>query len=436
MPSEARACAHLVLRRVFEQGAYADRAFHAAAGSLSQRDRALSMRIAYGAIQRTGTLDHVLARLAGRPTQKLDGAVLTALRTGLYELIYMSGPAPHAIVNDAVELVKRSGSRGEKLVNATLRRAVRERASLLDGVHDRDPESAAIAHSHPPWLASMWWTQLGPERARALLAADNEPAETTVRVNTLLAEPATVVPLLPSDGQLASLLGVELPEALVLDAPFDLVGSQLWRDGTILAQARAAMLVAHVLAPRPGERVLDLCAAPGGKSTHIAALMGGHGEVVAVERDPVRAGHLRETVARMQAHSVKVLEADAEMPMQGPAAGSFDRVLLDAPCSGLGTLQAHPDLRWRMTPERIVELAELQARMLAVAANAVTVGGTLVYSTCTISRTENEQQIEAFLQSRPDFAVAPPATSERYFTTLPSEHRTAGFFIARLRRDA
>lgn len=467
MPSEARRCAQQTLRRVFEQGAYAERAFHALARDLDQRDMALAMRIAYGAIQRAGTLDHAIAQLTGRLPSKLDGAVLAALRTGLYELIYLDNAAAHAVVDDAVELVKRSGSRGYGLVNAALRRAARDPAELLAGLNDRTADAAAVMHSHPRWLAEMWWARLGAEQARALMAADNEPAETAIRVNTLIAEPVRLAAELPVRQEPEGLLAQPLPEAFVLDGRFDLLGSPQWQRGEVIAQSRAAMLVARVLDPQPGERVLDLCAAPGGKSTHIAALMGGEGEVVAVEREPGRLRQLRETVARMAATNVRVLEADAErplkaqpqadaaqplradaaqqpqadaaQPLQAFAAGRFDRVLLDAPCSGLGTLQARPDLRWRASPERIGELVAVQARMLAAAAESVCAGGTLVYSTCTISRAENEQQIEAFLQAHPDFAVEPPMAAgergERFLTTLPSRDGTAGFFIARLRRS-
>jgi 16S rRNA (cytosine967-C5)-methyltransferase len=436
MPSEARACAYAVLRRVFEQGAYADRAFRARASGVSPRERALAMRISYGAIQRAGTLDFLIEALTERPVERLDGAVTAALRGGLYELLYVDSAAPHAVVDDAVQLAKRGGSRGHGLVNAALRRASREREALLDQMSDETPHDAARMHSHPSWLAEMWWAQLGRERANALMAADNERGERALRVNTLVAEPSAIAVSLPvrSSRAAPSLCGVELSEALVLDEPFDVAGSRAWRDGEVIAQSRAAMLVARLLAPVPGERVLDLCAAPGGKSTHLAALMGGAGEVLAVERNGARARELRATIGRMKARSASVLEADAERPLPEGARQVFDRVLLDAPCSGLGTLQARPDLRWRMTEERIDGLAAAQARMLAVAADAVAADGTLVYSTCTICEAENEQQIEAFLKSRPDFAVEPISATEPFVRTLPSEDRTAGFFIARLRR--
>lgn len=447
MPSEARLCAHAVLRRVFEQGAYADRAFRSAAADLPTRDRQLARRIAYGAVQRKGTIDHFVQRLSKRPPERLDGAVLAALRTGSYELLWMAGAPDHAVVDDSVELVKRARSRGSGLVNAVLRRVSRERETLLGELEDSTPAAAAIAHSHPPWLAEMWWQELGAEQARSLMAASNEPGETAVRANTLVASVKQVSERLTEEmaagggggsNAAADLLGIGLPEAIVLNGPFDLARSPLWRKGAVIAQSRAAMLVARVLDPQPGERILDLCAAPGGKSTHIAALMEGSGSVVAVEADAGRIRQLCETVARAHASIVAVEHADATLPR--PAGETFDRILLDAPCSGLGTLQSHPDLRWRMTPERIEALARLQCKMLLAAASAVSASGTLLYSTCTISPAENERQIEAFLSTHPDFVVEPPAGAAplsgdgRFLLTLPDRDRTAGFFIARMRR--
>jgi 16S rRNA (cytosine967-C5)-methyltransferase len=439
MPSEARACAHRVLRRVFEQGAYADRALHSCAEGLAPRDRALAMRLSYGAIQRIGTLDPAIERLSARDPDTLDPPVLAALRLGLYELLYSGAPAAHAIVDDAVELVKRSRSRGHGLVNAVLRRAAREGAAVLGELDDSTPQGAAVAHSHPAWLAEMWWRQLGADRARSLMAADNEPAENALRVNTLLAEPAEVAGELGVPAAGSALLGVELPEAIVLDGPLDLRGSQLWQQGAVIAQSRAAMLVARVLDPQPGESVLDLCAAPGGKSTHIAALMRGEGRIVAVERHPGRARQLRGVLARMRVGNVEVQVADAQASR--PAGESFDRVLVDAPCSGLGTLQGHPDLRWRAGERQIEELAELQCKILLAAAQAVSPGGTLVYSTCTISHAENERQIELFLDCHPDFATEPASSaalrdgSGPFLSTLPDRDHTAGFFVAKLRRQ-
>jgi 16S rRNA (cytosine967-C5)-methyltransferase len=434
----ARRCAYAVIRRVFEQGAYADQALQAEARELDARDRALAMRLAYGAIQRRLTLDHLIAGLAGRPPEQLDPPLLGALRLGLYEMLYTGGAPDRAVVADCVELSKSARGRGHGLVNAVLRRAAREGSPALLGPLSEDtPESAAIAHSHPEWIARLWWEQLGPREALALMAADNEPGELALRVNTLRADPATVSRELPvpTHGD------PELPEALVLDGPLDLHGSPLWAAGAILAQSRAAMLVARALDPQPGERVLDLCAAPGGKSTHIAALMRDEGEILAVEHNPKRADGLRDTARRLGVRGVRVEVSDAAR--RRPDAGDFDRVLVDPPCSGLGTLQARPDLRWRIAPEQIPQLVALQAKILDAGAAALRPGGVLVYSTCTLSPAENERQIQSFLAHNDQFALEDLSNEQQIHThprapnfllTMPHRDHTAGFFIARMRR--
>jgi 16S rRNA (cytosine967-C5)-methyltransferase len=437
-PAPARRCAYAVVRRVFEQGAYADQVLQAEARELDARDRALAMRLAYGAIQRRLTLDHLIERLAGRPVARLDAPLLAALRLGLYELLYLSGAPDRAVVADCVELAKAGRGAGHGLVNAVLRRAAREGPpALLGELREDTPEQAAIAHSHPEWIARLWWEELGATEALALMAADNEPGELALRVNTLRADPASVARELA----VATHTEPDLSEALVLDGPFDLHGSRAWDAGAILAQSRAAMLVARSLDPQPGERVLDLCAAPGGKSTHIAALMGDEGEVVAVEHNPARASELRETAQRLHARSVRVEVSDAALAR--PAGELFDRVLVDPPCSGLGTLQARADLRWRVTPEQVSQVTVLQAKILAAGAGALRPGGVLVYSTCTISPSENERQIQMFLARNPDFALEDLTNEQKIYThprapkllmTMPHRDHTAGFFIARMRR--
>jgi 16S rRNA (cytosine967-C5)-methyltransferase len=440
----ARACAYAVLRRVFERGAYADIALRSEARELDARDRALAMRLAYGAVQRRGTLDYLIGQLAERDPGQLDAPLLAALRLGLHELLYLSGAPDHAVVADAVELAKRGGRRGHGLVNAVLRRATREAPALLAGLSDETPERAAIAHSHPLWIAQLWWEQLGAAEARALLAYDNQPGELALRANTLVTDaPALAHELSAGEPPVQVHLDPGIAEALVLEGPFDMHSSPLWSAGAFLAQSRAAMLPALALGPRPGERVLDLCAAPGGKSTHLAALMENRGEVVAVERNPRRAAELGRAAQRLRADCVRVVLGDAAEPLHGEA--PFDRVLVDPPCSGLGTLQARADLRWRVTAEHVAQLASTQAEILAAGAAAVRPGGVLVYSTCTLSPRENERQIFAFLESNPEFGlddlgiagdvrIGSPAMEGRAMLTLPHRDRTAGFFIARLRR--
>ncbi len=422
-----------MIRRVFEQGAFADRALHSAARDLGARDRALAMTLAYGTVQRRRTLDHVLAQFSTRPLSKLDPAVLAALRLGAFQLLYLGGVKGYAAVNESVELAKRSSPGGAQLVNAVLRRAGQEGSAELTKLDDLTPGRAALMHSVPDWIAEMWWRELGSEQARGLLGSVNRAAESAVRVNTLRTTLEQVQAALPA-GSAARLPkpwegqpGLpELTEVLVLDGAFDAFGSELFTGGALMPQSRASAVVAKVLAPRAGDRVLDLCAAPGGKTTHIAALMWGEGEVVAVEVHPGRARALAGTAVQMGARQVRVVQADAR---EFTDPDGFDRVLVDPPCSGLGTLQARPDLRWQPRREQIADLAARQGELLRAGAAALRRGGTLVYSVCTISRQEGEGVVDAFLAGAGDFAC------ERRWRLLPSTDGTDGFFIALLRRE-
>ena len=436
MATPARACAFAVVRRVFEHGAYADRALHAEAARLGvpPRERAFATQLAYGTVQRRATLDHVIAALAGRPVARLEPAVVAALRLGVFQLAFLDRIPAHAAVGESVALAKPNSPRGAGLVNAVLRRAGREARAMVAALPEATPAEAALRHSHPEWIAELWFTTLGPEAARALMAAGNQPAEAALRANALRIDAAELaerlpVPSHPADG---------LPEGLVLDGPFDAFSSPLWEAGLFMPQSRAAMAVARTLDPRPGERVLDLCAAPGGKTTHLAALMEDEGQIVAVERHPGRADALRRTATRMGASAIEVRTADAAAPH-----GTYDRVLVDPPCSDLGTLAARPDARWRKAEQTPAALAAEQRRILETAADAVRPGGVLVYSTCTISPTENEQLVDAFLAARTDFTPERPPSDlpvwdhpsvARYQQTLPHRDGTDGFFIARMRR--
>jgi 16S rRNA (cytosine967-C5)-methyltransferase len=437
----ARLCAYKVLRRVFEDGAYADRAFRAEAdrAALGGRDRAFAMRLAYGAVQMTATLDHVIATLARRPLEKLDRPVLAALRLGLYELLFAGGTPARAAVNESVELVKQENPHAHAFVNAVLRRASREARGILEALDEDTPAGAALIHSHPLWIAERWWHELGPAEALALMQRDNEPAESAVRANRLRTTTAELIELLGKEGVEARTDPLA-PEAIVLAGAWDAHGSEPFARGLLMPQSRGSMLVARALDPRPGERVLDLCAAPGAKTTHVAALMGNEGNVVAVERDPRRAAALRENCARLGATCVEVVVADAAEPAFGDG---YDRVLVDPPCSDLGTLQSRPDVRWRKTAAQVEELRALQRRILDAGARALRPGGKLIYATCTISEAENAAQLQDFLERHSNFRACD--LSERHpslalagdralLQTLPHRDGTDGFFIAAVER--
>jgi 16S rRNA (cytosine967-C5)-methyltransferase len=435
-----RRCAYTVVRRVFEQGAYADRTFRAEAdrAGLEPRDRAFAMRLAYGAIQMKATLDWVLEAFVNRPLEEIDPAALAALRIGLYDLLFMAGTPPRAAVSEAVELVKETTPRAHAFVNAVLRRAAREGSRRLAELDDSTPAGAALAHSHPGWIAERWFAELGPEAARALMRCDNEPAESAVRANRLRTDGAAVIERLAAEGVEAR-ADTLAPEAVVIENPYDVHRSPLFADGLVMPQSRGSMLVARAVDPRPGERLLDLCAGPGAKTTHLAALMRGRGEVVAVEGDPGRADAIAGNAKRLGASAVRVVVGDAAEPAFGE---NYDRVLVDPPCSDLGTLQSRPDVRWRKTPEQVAGLRALQHRILGAAAAAVRVGGRLVYSTCTISTSENERLVQEFLDKSANFRVCDlrgwqprlSASVPGFLQTLPHRDGTDGFFVAALER--
>jgi 16S rRNA (cytosine967-C5)-methyltransferase len=441
--STARRCAYHVMRRVTAEGAYADRAFVSEAEryELAPRDRAFAQQLVYGTLQRQATLDYVLTALSARPVDDIDPPLRDALRLGVYQLVYLASVPDHAAVEQTVELAKLERGGGHRYANAVMRRAAREAQGLVAELTADSPSDAAVLHSHPEWLTRMWWDALGPEEAVKLLARDNQTPESAVRANELIITRDELRDVL-HDMDVTALPVPELPEGLVLETPFDVHRSLLFEAGALMPQSRASMLVARVLDPQPGEAVLDLCAAPGAKTTHLAALMRGRGKLVAVERNAARCDALSANCRRMGANFIDVHCEDAANFI-GEHEGGYDRVLLDPPCSGLGTLQARPDARWRKDGGQIRELTRLQEDLLESAARHVRAGGSLVYSTCTISPSENEERIHSFLARHPDFEADDVAAelpdfrhprTPRFLQLLPHVHGTDGFFIARIRR--
>jgi 16S rRNA (cytosine967-C5)-methyltransferase len=399
MVSPARRAAYETVLRVFEQDAYADRALRTAAASLDHRDRGLAQRLAYGTIQRVRTLDYAIEQLGRRPVRKLDAPVRAALRLGAYELGFLQTPR-HAAVNEAVELVRVARlERAVAFTNAVLRRIGDGIEPLLESLPD-----GALKHSYPDWIEQVWTRDLGRDGALELMRAQNEAAETVVRlVRGEIDGESTDVP---------GAYRVERVDELAL------------AEGRIWPQSRGSQLAGLVVGSREGERTLDLCAAPGGKATQLK------GEVTAVDKHPGRARELEENAARLGASNVTVVCADAlELPSELP---DYDRALVDAPCSGLGVLASRPDLRWQAEP-----LPGLQLELLRAAAERVRPGGTIVYSVCTINAEENEAIVDASgLDPEPLGEEWPryahPKRPE-FLLTRPDVHGTSGFFVARLR---
>ncbi|HSC92882.1 MAG TPA: transcription antitermination factor NusB [Gaiellaceae bacterium] len=400
--SPARRAAYAVLLRVFEHDAFADRALATASRGLDDRDRALARRLAFGAVQRVRTVDHVLETLGGRRVARLDPPVRAALRLGAYQLGWVEGVPRYAAVNESVELVRRGRlARAVPFANAVLRRVADGIAPLLASLPD-----GPLKESYPDWVWEVWRRDLGAEEALALMRAQNEPLPTVVRL--VRGDP----PGEPDE---------DVPGAYHVDR----VDERALAEGRVWPQSAASQLAGLAVGARDGERVLDVCAAPGGKATMLA------GEVVAVELHPGRARELRENVARLGAANVTVVEADG-LALPAELAG-FDRALVDAPCSGLGVLASRPDLRWRAAP-----LPELQLALVRAAAERVRPGGTVLYAVCTVNADENEAVVDAAgLEADATLAEEWPQFRHprrpEFLLTLPHRHRTSGFFVARLR---
>jgi 16S rRNA (cytosine967-C5)-methyltransferase len=404
--SPARVAAFEVLRRVFEDEAYADRALRTAAERLDARDAALARQLAYGAVQRARTIDHAIEALGRRPVRRLDAPVRAALRLGGYQLAFLDGVPRYAAVNESVELVRRAGlERAVAFTNAVLRRLAEGARTLVESLPESTPVEAALRHSYPDWVAETWWRDLGADGARALMRAQNEPPETVVRLvrGTIEGTPDPDVPGAWHVGR---------------------VDEAALAEGRVWPQSRGSQLAGLCVGSAPGERVLDLCAAPGGKTTMLA------GEVVAVEVNEARARELEENVRRLGASNVTVVHADGrDLPA---TLTGFEHALVDAPCSGLGVLAARPDLRWRSQP-----LPELQLELLLAAAARVRPGGSVTYSVCTVNADEAEHVVDVSGLEPVPLGERWPAfrhsARPEFLQTLPHVHGTAGFFVARLR---
>ncbi len=396
----ARRAAYEVVLRVFEDDAYADRAFATAAERLDARDRALAQQMAYGTVQRVRTLDHAIETLGRRPVRKLDPPVRAALRLGAYQAAYLDGVPAHAAVNESVELVRAARlERAVPFTNAVMRRLTEGLPALLASL----PEGP-LKHSYPDWIFETWCRDWGEDEALALMRAQNEAPETVVRLvlGEIEGEPTDV----PGAWRVAR------------------VDERALGEGRIWPQSRGSQLAGLAVGSRPGERVLDLCAAPGGKASMLA------GEVTAVELHEGRARELAENVRRLGAANVRVVNADG-LALPGDLDG-FDRALVDAPCSGLGVLAARPDLRWRAQP-----LPELQLALLRAAVARVKPGGSVTFSVCTLNADENEAVVDASGFAADDLGVEWPRFRHpkrpEFLLTTPHRHGTSAFFIARLR---
>jgi 16S rRNA (cytosine967-C5)-methyltransferase len=441
-----RRAAFDVLCRIEKERSYADILINRElqGGALQGPDRGLFTELVYGTLRRQGTLDHIIAQFSRQPLGKLERNVLLLLRTGLYQLFYLDRVPVSAAVNETVTLAHTIAPRATGFINAVLRRADRERDAIRYPDRVRDPAAfIAARHSHPRWLVEQWCRQLGAEEAERLACAMSEAPPFTLRVNTLRGDRDGLIERLAAEGVTAAAAEFS-PDAVRITGHIHLPLLPSFREGFFTVQDESSQLAARLLAPRPGEKLLDLCAAPGGKTTHLAQLMDNRGNIVACDTAQKKLGLIEETAGRLGIGIIATRLLDASSAPLPFAAGEFDRVLVDAPCSGLGVLRRNPEGKWWKSPENIAELAELQKALLHNAADALKPGGALVYATCSTSLEENESVVEDFLSQAAEFVVEDGRelfpewgdlfTGEGYFRSWPHRHGMDGFFAARLRK--
>lgn len=402
---DPRQLAFDILNRV-EAGAFSDLALDAVLvreRELDPRDRGLLTELVYGVLRQRGPLDFVLARFCSQPLAKVEPKVLNLLRLGAYQLLFLDRvPAP-AAVDETVETARRTGlARATGFINAVLRALVRGQASVVWPEPATSPqEHLEHALSLPGWLARRWLAEFGREEAFALADALRQQAPFTLRVNTLRTGRTACLEALAKAGHRAVPTPFA-PEGVTVTARGRdaLPGSA---EGWFQVQDEASMLIPHLLAPLPGERILDACAAPGGKTTEIAALTEGRARILALDLHPKRVALIAEGARRLHCAGIETRCWDLTAPPDFLEPGSFDRVLVDAPCSGLGVLRRNPETRWRRAEAEIRQMAALQKRLLDNVAGLVRPGGGLLYSLCTLTPEETDGVVAAFLAGHPDF---------------------------------
>ena len=442
-----RSLAGEIILKVDTRKAYADVLLDHALKTtpLGERDRALLTELVYGTLRWRGKIDAELNRHLRRPLSKTDPLIRSVLRVAAYQICFLDRIPDYAAVSEAVELCKQHrNGKSAGFVNGVLRNILRHRNhAILPATNDASTHSLAAEYSHPEWLVKRWIKQFGVPAAKNLMRANNEKAPLLLRVNSLKCGRDELLQLFSQSGIDAS-PAERSPHGIIVKSGGAIENLPGFTEGFFQVQGESSQLIAFLLSPLPGEHILDACAAPGGKTTHIAELMRDQGEVIALDKSRSAIEKLRENIARLQIRSAQLHVADATRELGSSLRGPYDRILVDAPCSGLGTLRSHPEIKWHRNEDDIQRLRALQSKILQRVVAYLKPRGILVYSTCTLTREENQQVIDSFLARNPEFELQDAARylpveakhmiSGKYFEALLHRDDTDGFFAARLRK--
>ncbi len=442
----AREAALKILYEINEKGAYSNIALNKYFSSeeLREIDRSFVTELVYGTIKWKLTLDRVIAAYSNIKMEKLSPWILNILRLGAYQILQMTRVPDSAACNESVNLAGRYGHKASAgFVNAVLRNIAKNGAQIAIPSKEKDLTGyLSVRYSYPKWLAEKYVGLFGSEFAESLLDAGNGSPELTLRANTLRVTPEELIEELKKEGVEAA-AGKYVREAVVLKSTAAVAKLKAFQDGLFQVQDESSMLPVTVLAPEPGETVLDACSAPGGKATHMAQLMQNRGMIVARDVHEHKLKLIDSAADRLGINIVKSELHDATIPDR-PHEKAFDRILLDAPCSGLGIIRRKPDIKWARETKGIESITKLQKTVIQAVSAALKPGGVLVYSTCTVLPEENEEIIRSFIENNQDFIeedIAPllPAELAVHATggalqLYPNRDGVDGFFMARLRR--
>ncbi len=430
-----------VLNNIETKGGFAKRAIDDAFDNpLSPQDKSLIMEIVYGVLRHRRRLDWIIEARAGRKIETIDPYARNILRMGTYQVLFLDRIPEWAAVNESVELAKLYGHSGiAGFVNGVLRNIIRNKDALTyPSIEDNPILHISVVYSHPEWLVRRWVKSFGIDETISLCKANNEIPPLTLRTNSLLISREELLYALREEVEDAEATNLS-PYGIRIKGFPHITELQSYKKGFFQVQDEGAQLIAPMLDPKAGERVLDACAGPGGKATHIAEIMGNNGEIIALDMDDGKLKLLRENIERLGIKIIKITKADATQDLSH--LGTFDRILLDAPCSGLGVLRRHPEGKWRKTEGIIKEFQRIQSAMLKSVSPLLKQGGKMVYCTCSTEPEEGEYVIENFLKENPDFYIDNPSSNltagvmdKGFLRVYPHIHGTDGFFAAMIGR--